>query len=141
MTIDEAIKHAREVAEEQRERCEQCAKDHEQLVEWLEELKDLRQAVDEFKKDIINKINFEDKWLFACKSNNADTDIVFSALRSFVNDRAEQLKEQSMNEHDLDTAKYKVCCPLCDSEKCVKGSDKCDAEIWKREQVKERKNE
>lgn len=51
MTIDEAIAHARDVAEEQRERCEQCAKDHEQLAEWLEELKDLRQgkadAIDE----------------------------------------------------------------------------------------------
>lgn len=51
-------------------------------------------AVNEFTTDIINKINFEDKWLFACKSNNADTDIVFSTLRSFVNDRAEQLKKR-----------------------------------------------
>ena len=93
MTLEEAIAHAREVASAQKDKCEQCAKDHEQLAEWLEELKELRQAVDEFKKDIIDKINFEDKWLFACKSNNADTDIVFSSLRSFVNDRAEQLKE------------------------------------------------
>ena len=51
-------------------------------------------AIDEFKKDIINKIDFEDKWLFACKSNNADTSIMFSVLRSFVNNRAEQLKEK-----------------------------------------------
>ena len=64
MTIDEAIAHAREVAEEQRkdnENCEykaeygckgctdyyskpciECAKEHEQLAEWLEELKNYR---------------------------------------------------------------------------------------------------
>lgn len=111
MTLEEAIAHARAVASVQKDNCEQCAKDHEQLAEWLEELKDLRRcvksnafqdgynkgkadAVDEFRKDIINKINFENEWLFDCKSNNADTDIVFYSLRSFVNDRAQQLKEK-----------------------------------------------
>ena len=49
-------------------------------------------GIDDFLTDIINKINFEDKWLFDCKSNNADTNIAFSALRTFVNERAEQLK-------------------------------------------------
>ena len=54
MTLDEAITHAREVAEEQRKECslawvldnpnniKQCAEEHEQLAEWLEELKELR---------------------------------------------------------------------------------------------------
>ena len=57
MTIDEAIAHAREVAKRNREQwkncpadrrdiehqtCEQCAEEHEQLAEWLEELKELR---------------------------------------------------------------------------------------------------
>ena len=64
MTIDEAIAHEREVAEEQRKDndnckyksqygckdcadyyskpCIECAKEHEQLAEWLEELKDYR---------------------------------------------------------------------------------------------------
>lgn len=51
-------------------------------------------AIDEFKTDIINKIDFEEKWLMNCKSNNADTNIVFSALKTFANNRAEQLKEQ-----------------------------------------------
>ena len=56
MTIDEAIAHAREVASEQKRRsgicvqnnsecdkfsaCLKCSKEHEQLAEWLEELKD-----------------------------------------------------------------------------------------------------
>ena len=55
MTLDEAIVHAREVASEERRRsgicvqndsecdkfstCLKCAEEHEQLAEWLEELK------------------------------------------------------------------------------------------------------
>ena len=64
LSIDEAIAHEREVAEEQRKDndnckyksqygckdcadyyskpCIECAKEHEQLAEWLEELKDYR---------------------------------------------------------------------------------------------------
>ena len=54
MTLDEAIKHAREVAEENREEamnaffppyadeCKSCAEEHEKLASWLEELKELR---------------------------------------------------------------------------------------------------
>ena len=64
MTLDEAIQHAREKAEEQRKdydtcvvkegygckdcayyyskSCIECAEEHEQLAEWLEELKDYR---------------------------------------------------------------------------------------------------
>lgn len=59
MTIDEAIKHCLEVAENNeqfvsgkwigsegeanRQECEQCAADHRQLAEWLTELKELRE--------------------------------------------------------------------------------------------------
>ena len=72
LSIDEAIAHAREVAEEQRELfrlcpypsqecngadickclknkhdgCIKCAEEHEQLAEWLEELKALRLLLD-----------------------------------------------------------------------------------------------
>ena len=58
MTLDEAIAHAREVASEQKRRsgacvqndsecdkfstCLKCAEDHEQLAEWLEELKAIK---------------------------------------------------------------------------------------------------
>lgn len=56
MTLDEAILHAREVAQDKireatynfpslrdyYDECEQCAKEHEQLAEWLEELKAYR---------------------------------------------------------------------------------------------------
>lgn len=59
MTIDEAIRHCEEVAGEQQERadsaelidildgldveaCEQCAAEHRQLAEWLQELRAYR---------------------------------------------------------------------------------------------------
>lgn len=59
MTLDEAIKHARDKAEESREyivddcnlepfeahcnsQCIKCAEEHEQLAEWLQELKNYR---------------------------------------------------------------------------------------------------
>ena len=69
MTIDEAIAHALEVAGEQQERadsaelidildgldvesCKECAADHRQLAEWLQELKEakrlLKAAVEDF---------------------------------------------------------------------------------------------
>lgn len=59
MTIEEAIKHCKEVAELNRNQwkncpaekdtrehltCEQCAEEHEQLAEWLEELVELRKT-------------------------------------------------------------------------------------------------
>ena len=65
MTLDEAIKHAREKAEEQRKDndtcvvkegygckdcayyyskpCIECAEEHEQLADWLEELKEYKE--------------------------------------------------------------------------------------------------
>ena len=60
MTLDEAILHAREVAERNRKQykncpsdrtdiryqtCEECAEEHEQLAKWLEELKSYRTSV------------------------------------------------------------------------------------------------
>ena len=61
MSIDEAIAHAREVANEQKRRsgicvqnnsecdkfsaCLKCSEEHEQLAEWLEELKSYRASV------------------------------------------------------------------------------------------------
>ena len=58
ISIDEAITHAREVAKRNREQwkncpadrrdielqtCEQCAEEHEQLAEWLEDYKRLKE--------------------------------------------------------------------------------------------------
>ena len=69
MTIDEAITHAREVAAIQRNNdklnktlgksspyyntdCIKCAEEHEQLAEWLEELKAIKS--DGFTDDLLN---------------------------------------------------------------------------------------
>ena len=73
MTIDEAIVHAREVASrkfDDRVHCIRCAEEHEQLAEWLEELKqyraigtpkEFREAVEKQKaKKPIMKQYFED---------------------------------------------------------------------------------
>lgn len=50
MTLDEAIQHAKEIA--QNEKCDkscnfECTKEHEQLAKWLEELKRLRKEIGE----------------------------------------------------------------------------------------------
>lgn len=65
MTIDEAIKHAREVAKNKMaeyqnhydkdahyypRQCKKCAEEHEQLADWLEELKALRHDAHQWAK-------------------------------------------------------------------------------------------
>lgn len=71
MTIDEAIKHCEEVAEQnetkalrigwqyegtlldrEAKECRRCAADHRQLAEWLTELKHLRDEVHRMKPDL-----------------------------------------------------------------------------------------
>ena len=43
-----------------------------------------------------------------------------------------------MTNEEINNMKYKVCCPLCDNFKCVRGTDECEAEIWAKQ--KERDN-
>lgn len=43
-----------------------------------------------------------------------------------------------MTEQEIDTMKYKVCCPMCDNDKCVKGTAKCEAEKWKWKKMQEK---
>jgi len=44
MTLDEAIKHCNEVAKAiATSGCEECAKEHKQLADWLTELKTYRE--------------------------------------------------------------------------------------------------
>ena len=67
MTLDEAIKHAEEVAEEQEKLCKvndsfnfsqpkwrECAEEHRQLAEWLKELKTYREIIEQWKHDQIS---------------------------------------------------------------------------------------
>ena len=100
MTIDEAIAHAREIAEEQRKDnenckykaeygckgcadyyskpCIECAEEHEQIVEWLEELKAYREigTVEECKESVLD---------------------IEKACNKAIDDFAEKLKEMANN--------------------------------------------
>lgn len=63
MTLDEAIQHAREVAQSG---CSECCKEHEQLADWLEELRDRRSAPDHemiSRKEAIEAVRYELDWL------------------------------------------------------------------------------
>ena len=126
MTLDEAIAHAREVATEQKRRsgecvindnecdkfsaCIKCAEEHEQLAEWLEELKELRNITAghlyavAFKNgylkaekeernmvidDFVNQFN-----VIVDEKCGTDTNNYF---RKIVKEIAEQLKESDKN--------------------------------------------
>ena len=60
MTLDEAIKNAEEVAEniekngifKHPDNLRDCAEEHRQLAEWLKELKQTRQAIEDIKEKI-----------------------------------------------------------------------------------------
>lgn len=49
LTIEQAIKHAREVAEERKDLCEDCRDEHLQLALWLEELKSYKDKIEQGK--------------------------------------------------------------------------------------------
>lgn len=38
-------------------------------------------------------------------------------------------------EEVVEKSKYEICCPICDLPKCVRNTDKCEAEIWKKEML------
>ena len=111
MSIDEAIAHAREVASEQKRRsgicvqnnsecdkfsaCLKCSEEHEQLAEWLEELKSYRASVfsgymtqkmlkEEYNKAIDDLLGRMNQITYNCQ----DADELFEKIC----DLAEQLK-------------------------------------------------
>ena len=125
MTLDEAILHAREVAERNRKQykncpsdrtdiryqtCEECAEEHEQLAEWLEELKSYRTSVfsgdmtqimlkEEYCKavdDFAEKLNAKCDGMIKEKWNSNVTPIswaeVYADFKDDIDDISEQLK-------------------------------------------------
>ena len=125
MTLDEAILHAREVAERNRKQykncpsdrtdiryqtCEECAEEHEQLAEWLEELKSYRASVfsgdmtqimlkEEYCKavdDFAEKLNAKCDGMIKEKWNSNVTPIswaeAYSDFKDDIDDISEQLK-------------------------------------------------
>ena len=117
MSIDEAIEHAREVAEIQRNNdklnktlgksspyyntdCIKCAEEHEQLADWLEELKEYKEnqhrslrhmyekgynkAIDDFVKEICKMI--------VQSENNGNYRFYAVEIKQAIAKLAEQLK-------------------------------------------------
>ena len=114
MTLDEAITHAREVASEQKRRsgacvqndsecdkfstCLKCAEEHEQLAEWLEELKFLKQ----WKSDIMDSF---------CKYDvNSFKELVTNARNKAIDDYMNKLCNHCMQQTN---ECYKLECPFC----------------------------
>ena len=50
-------------------------------------------GIDDFATYIREKVLYEEKWLMDCKSNNANTNITFSSIMTFINSVAEELKK------------------------------------------------
>lgn len=124
MSIDEAIAHAREVASEQKRRsgicvqnnsecdkfsaCLKCSEEHEQLAEWLEELKSYRASV--FSGDMTQKMlkeeynkAIDDFVKEICKmivqsENNGNYRFYAVEIKQAIADLAEQLKAGGVNE-------------------------------------------
>ena len=131
MTLDEAIAHAREVAERNRKQykncpsdrtdiryqtCEECAEEHEQLAEWLEELKSYRTSVfsgdmtqimlkEEYCKavdDFAEKLNAKCDGMIKEKWNSNVAPIswaeAYADFKDDIEDIAEQLKAGITND-------------------------------------------
>lgn len=131
MTLDEAIAHAREVAERNRKQykncpsdrtdiryqtCEECAEEHEQLAEWLEELKSYRTSVfsgdmtqimlkEEYCKavdDFAEKLNAKCDGMIKEKWNSNVTPIswaeAYADFKDDIDDISEQLKVGAIND-------------------------------------------
>ena len=125
LSIDEAIAHAREVAEEQRELfrlcpypsqecngadickclknkhdgCIKCAKEHEQLAEWLEELKAYKAigTVEECKNSVLDIQKAYNKAIDDCKELTFREVVYCDSLndRTEFRELAEELKEKN----------------------------------------------
>lgn len=42
-----------------------------------------------------------------------------------------------MSKDEINQMKYIVCCPMCDNDKCCRGTDLCEAEIWEKKKIQE----
>ena len=100
LSIDEAIAHAREVASrkfDDRVHCISCAEEHEQLAEWLEELKAYREigTVEECKNSVLDIQEAYNKAIDDCKELTFREVVYCDSLndRTEFRELAEQLKE------------------------------------------------
>lgn len=124
MTIDEAIAHAKEVANEQKRRsgicvqnnskcdkfsaCLKCSKEHEQLAEWLEELKKRRNEDYGYLADIHQNIGYRKaiddfteniRLYYSLKQEMGYVATTYEDLINYIFDLAEQLKVGGKNDN------------------------------------------
>lgn len=115
MTIEEAIKHCLEVAEQQeadsfidrwsdddewseslKENCRQCAADHRQLAEWLTELKELKNSIGVVR---LNNMTEALKLIRAYKAENAtlreENKVLTSECDRLIKEKGELLSKVS----------------------------------------------
>lgn len=60
MDLESAIQHCKEQVQEQAKKgCYSCAEEHQQLAEWLKELKAYRKAWDKVKEELKDKAAFD----------------------------------------------------------------------------------
>ena len=114
MTLDEAIVHARQVAERNRNQykncpsdrtdirhqtCEECAKEHDQLAEWLEELKQYRAigTVEECKNSVLKIL----------EAYNKAVDDFETKLIAHLSDW--KLSEAPFNDDETDRTREIIC--------------------------------
>ena len=114
LSIDEAIAHAREVVENNRktaeeclifnqfqkaDECVMCAEEHEQLAEWLEELKAYREigTVEECKNSVLDIQKAYNKAIDDCKELTFREVVYCDSLndRTEFRELAEELKEKN----------------------------------------------
>ena len=102
LSIDEAIAHAREVASrkfDDRVHCISCAEEHEQLAEWLEELKAYREigTVEECKNSVLDIQKAYNKAIDDCKELTFREIVYCDSLndRTEFRELVEQLKERN----------------------------------------------
>lgn len=54
MTLDEAIEHLEEKLQNENFPCEECRKEHLELQEWLEELRESRKVIKVIQEQLLN---------------------------------------------------------------------------------------
>ena len=96
MTIEEAIKHCEEVANDRAGCCEDCAEEHRQLACWLKELKQYREQTD---GDLIS-LDFMKKLGATCIAKRSETG-EFVAISSIDNLPSAEKTQPQATDGDL----------------------------------------
>lgn len=96
MTIDEAIQHCKEQVQEQAKRgCYSCAEEHQQLAEWLKELKAYKETWHKLRMWLVDTrlVIAPDEFL-----NDVDEELVRVAQVDMIDTVLEWMDKQEVRE-------------------------------------------